>query len=139
MMWDSEKAVQHLNDHARVNSAGPCAEFVREAIEAGGLILVRKASAKDYGPSLESVMFWVLPEWPLHLAAGDVVVIQPVTGHPHGHMAMYNGSSWVSDFKQAHGYYPGPVYRAAKPPAVFYRHQLIYVSPPTALQGTKLA
>jgi len=140
MFWDCEKAIQHLNQHARAHSAGRCAEFVREAIEAGGLIVARRSSAKDYGPSLEAVMFRALAEWPRTVIAGDVAVIQPVAGHPHGHMAMYNGAGWVSDFKQLHGYYPSPLYRAAKPAVVFYRHQLIYVAPPTDLQvTTKLA
>jgi len=33
-------------------------------------------------------------------AAGDIRVIQPISGHPHGHMQIYTGSGWVSDFKQ---------------------------------------
>ena len=53
---------------------------------------------------------------------GDVVVIQSIPGHPHGHMAMYDGEHWVSDFKQR-TLYPGDSYRAYKPSYVVYRHQ----------------
>ncbi|MBP5132993.1 CHAP domain-containing protein, partial [Pseudomonas protegens] len=55
-------------------------------------------------------------------AAGDVVIIQPIAGHPHGHMAMFNGTLWVSDFKQLHGFYPGHSYRVHKPAYKIYRH-----------------
>ena len=96
-------------------------------------MLVPTASAKDYGTNLTRAMFWVQPGPPVPLLAGDVVVIQPITGHPHGHMAMYNGSLWVSDFKQEHGYYPGPSYRAQRPAAVFYRYAFVLVAPPNVL------
>ena len=51
---------------------------------------------------------------------GDVAVIQPIPGHPHGHMCMYDGDHWVSDFKQR-TLYPGESYRAQKPRYVVYR------------------
>jgi hypothetical protein len=53
--------------------------------------------------------------------AGDVAVIQPIPGHPHGHMAMFNGKKWVSDFKQRYGYYPSGAYRKLQPSVVIYR------------------
>ena len=28
------------------------------------------------------------------------MVILPFTGHKYGHIAMYNGQQWISDFKQ---------------------------------------
>ena len=121
-MWDVDKAVAHLNSHASKESQGRCAAYVRQAIEAGGVTLVRQASAKNYGDSLEKVAFREVRESEWDIVAGDVVVIQPIAGHPHGHMAMYNGSLWVSDFVQQRGYYPGPSYRKQKPPVAFYRH-----------------
>lgn len=54
--------------------------------------------------------------------AGDVAIIQPIPGHPHGHMTMYNGSIWISDFKQYNGLYPGPSYRKHKPVFTIYRY-----------------
>ena len=54
--------------------------------------------------------------------AGDVVVIQPAMGHLHGHMAMYNGKIWISDFKQQNGLYPGEAYRKEKPVFKIYRY-----------------
>jgi len=53
---------------------------------------------------------------------GDVVVIQAITGHPHGHMAMFDGQIWISDFRQMHGFYPAQVYRTIKPAYQICRH-----------------
>lgn len=119
-MWDKKKAVDYLDLHARKSSTGRCAQFVRKAIEAGGLKLHRVTSAKDYGQSLAMAGFGCTTV--TDPKAGDVVVIQPVVGHPHGHIAMFDGKQWVSDFKQHHGYLPGPVYRRLDPSFVIYRY-----------------
>jgi hypothetical protein len=110
---------------------------VRKAVEAGGAHLIHHTSAKDYGDSLERVGFRAL-SGAANFVAGDVVVVHAMTGHPHGHMAMFNGHIWVSDFKQSHGLYPGPSYRKTKPPYTVYRHFSLMASPPVyrSLQGT---
>jgi hypothetical protein len=106
MGWamDKAKSVVHLNSHAQPHSLGRCAEYVRKAVEAGGVTLHHHPSAKDYGPSLMSVGFHkiVATRANAHYQhqAGDVVVTQPITGHPHGHMAMFNGTEWISDLKE---------------------------------------
>ncbi len=139
-MWDVETAVTYLNNKAKSGSINRCATFVREAIEAGG-IKIRipaprsglLASACDYGPSLVEQGFKPIENAKLIISAGiysvsgqtigDIVVIERIPGkHDDGHIAMYNGQSWVSDFKQAYGIYPGKAYRAAKTPFVLYRY-----------------
>lgn len=132
-MWNKQAALDQLAKQALAHSAGRCAEFVRKAVEAGGVKLVRHVSAKDYGPSLAAVGFSVLTKGLGFYGAGDVVVIQPITGHPHGHMAMFDGKIWISDFKQYHGLYPGPSYRNKKPAFTVYRYiDLISAPPPWA-------
>jgi hypothetical protein len=112
-------AVHYLDSHAQGHSTGHCAAYVREAIERGGIILQRHESAKDYGRSL---LYEGFVEVQGHdYKAGDVAVIQSIPGHPHGHMAMYDGEHWVSDFKQR-TLYPGESYRAYKPSYVVYRY-----------------
>lgn len=130
-MWNANKSVAYLNEHAQPHSLGRCAEFVRKAVEAGGVELSRHASAKDYGASLERALFRALPAMPGGIEAGDVAVIQPIAGHPHGHMTMYNGDIWISDFKQMHGYYPGPSYRSLKPPVTMYRYAMLLATAPS--------
>jgi RHS repeat-associated protein len=51
--YSIDKAVAHLVDCAGDKSTGLCATRVREAIEAGGVVLERTRYAKDYGASLE--------------------------------------------------------------------------------------
>lgn len=53
--------------------------------------------------------------------AGDIVVIQSYTGGSvHGHIQMYNGTQWVSDFKQS-GFWPGSGYRKNEPSYSIFR------------------
>ena len=120
--WDRANAVAHLNKSAQPTSVGRCARYTREAIEAGGILLTRTLFAKDYGPSLEAAGFKKVTE-PItgDYVAGDVVVIEGFAGSAEGHMAMFNGQAWVSDFVQRE-IYPGPAYRTSKPNYAIYRH-----------------
>ncbi|MDU7483337.1 MAG: hypothetical protein E7K90_18385 [Hafnia alvei] len=119
-MWDKDRSVIYLNSHAGSHSQHRCAEYTREAIEAGGIRLNHHLDAKDYGDSLTYAGFVDVtgsePEY------GDIVVIQPYVGrNSSGHMAMFNGRGWVSDFKQ-HDLYPGSGYRKNHPPYKLYRY-----------------
>ena len=121
-MWNRDVAVAYLNSHAMNASHGRCAEYTRKAVEAGGVKLVRHTSAKDYGSSLRTVGFVSLGQFTGPYEAGDVGIVSPIPGHPHGHMAVYNGDVWISDFKQLHGLYPGATYRKLKPDYAIYRY-----------------
>jgi hypothetical protein len=68
------------------------------------------------------VGFVALTPVPVVYLPGDVGIVQPIPSHPFGHMAMYDGTDWVSDFRQFHGLYPGAAYRAADPPFTIYRY-----------------
>ena len=118
--WNKDAAITHLRSHAESVSHGRCARYVREAIAAGGISVAHTASAHDYGgPLLAAGFYRVAGAYPLK---GDVVVIQPIPHHPDGHMAMYDGTIWISDFKQYHGFYPGQSYRQLHPAFQIYRH-----------------
>lgn len=52
---------------------------------------------------------------------GDVAVIQATTHHLSGHIQGYDGKTWVSDFVQRRGFWPGEEYRKEKPRYVIYR------------------
>lgn len=138
-MWNNIASVSYINSHVEPRSLGKCAAYVRRAVEAGGVKIKippprigNSASACDYGPSFEAVGFKpvysytgsgttdtaIIPGQ----KAGDVVVIQPIDGHPHGHIALFNGTNWVSDFIQLRGFYPGQQYRNIKPAYILYRY-----------------
>lgn len=120
MSWNRDTAVSHIRTHASGGSQGFCAQYTREAIQAGGVEIKHTRSAKDYGGPLEQAGFREVPPGST-LIQGDVAVIQPYSGgNPNGHMAMYDGTTWYSDFRQ-HTMYPGSGYRAAHPAYKIYR------------------
>lgn len=116
-----DDAVKHLEDNAGANSTAKCATFVRQALEAGGLKLTsHPVYAKNYGPTLIGAGFTELAATDTP-AKGDVAVIQNYTGgHVAGHICMYTGTQWISDFRQR-DMWGGPGYRKAQPAYVIYR------------------
>jgi hypothetical protein len=107
MSWNKEAAVSYLRSHALGHSHSECAKFTRLAILAGGVKVSNTAYAKDYGAELLRAGFSELPPGST-LISGDVAVIQPYPGgNGIGHMTMYDGTQWISDFVQK-GMYPGP-------------------------------
>jgi hypothetical protein len=139
MDWSADKAIEHLRSASIAKgSTHECAKFTREAIEAGfvgNIRLPRPAPrngvvmAKDYGPSLQAVGFMPLPEMCGGFKRGDVVIVEGFSGHSPGHMAMFDGKRWISDFWQNNytgregGVYPGSAYQNAKPNYRFYRYR----------------
>ena len=129
-MWDKEKAISFLRANAPANqpSLGLCAHYTRVAIEAGGVKLQRHISAKDYGSSLLAVGFVKVPNSHYMHQAGDVGIVHPIPNHPHGHMALFDGTIWISDFRQHHGLYPGRTYRKLKHGYDIYRYRVLWDS-----------
>lgn len=122
--WDLDAAIAHLQNAAQRGSRRRCGEYVHKAIDAGGITLntrynPTKESASGYGPILRHAGFrTVAPgEEPQR---GDVVVFQAIEGHPDGHVAMFDGQAWISDFRQ-HDIYAGSDYRKIRAPYVLYR------------------
>ncbi|WP_233873507.1 hypothetical protein [Paraburkholderia adhaesiva] len=123
--FDVDAAIAHLNSHAGATSHGRCAAYVRQALAAGGIEIERTEAtryAKDYGSILlahgfseASVDSLISPK------KGDISVIQPYPGgNIAGHITMYNGHQWVSDFRQK-DMWRGPGYRENKPAYKVYR------------------
>jgi len=123
--WDREQAIEYLRSHAHKDTQHLCAQYVREAINAGGGTPVQKAEfAGNLGPNLVAAGFVPQPTG-ITPRAGDVIVIQPLGGgaprRGHvGHAAMFDGDIWISDFRQSE-LYPGSGYRTARPPYIIYR------------------
>lgn len=135
MAWDVDKAIAYLQENAEPPyGVGKCATYVREAIEAGGLTIVRagSGSAKDYGPRLVQAGFMAQSGNAAPYQMGDVAVIDGFAkdiskgitkDYPDGHLAMYDGTQWISDFKQTGTTpYPGSNYVKAAPTVVIYHH-----------------
>jgi hypothetical protein len=53
--------------------------------------------------------------------AGDVIILQPYEGGSvSGHIAIFDGQEWYSDFRQR-DMWAGPGFRASKPEYKIYR------------------
>jgi type VI secretion system secreted protein VgrG len=120
---DIDKAVTELDTAGSV-PLHRCAHFVRVAIEAGGVRLAGyPIDAKDYGPCLTAAGFSTVSANGYVPVKGDVIVIQPYPGgSPAGHIEMYDGVQWVSDYKQpGNDIWPGSFYRKANPAYAIYR------------------
>ena len=97
--WNPEKAAEYVTKNAEDKSVGLCAKYVRKAIVAGGIPLYQGGDAWSYKYLLPMLGFKRI-ENVNDKKVGDIVVFQPIGKRYFGHIAMWNGSQWVSDFKQ---------------------------------------
>lgn len=95
---DVSKLVRYVTERARASSTGKCARYVREGLMHAGLkISTWPRKALGYLQALEKWGFAKLsPQEASHPRVGDIAV----SGYDGecGHIAVWNGHSWVSDF-----------------------------------------
>lgn len=108
--FNVKAAIEALNNNAHESSIHQCAKYVRMAMEAGGLPTgTRPSWAWKYKDWLPTIGFKMIAETSTDAEAASV---KPVAGdiccmykpganesHP-GHICMYDGTQWISDFKQ---------------------------------------
>ena len=110
MSWNLSAAIKHLVSSASGKSLHQCAKYVRQAIEAGGVSTVgRPVSACKYKTFLPTIGFNAIGQisgkinqdnWSRKNARpGDIAVMDH---GEHGHICMWSGTQWISDFKQNH-------------------------------------
>lgn len=110
--YSNKKAVEYLTSHAESRSINSCALYVRRAISAGGCpTFLQPPSACDYEQFLPDLGFSKIDAEGYTPQTGDIVVFSAIKGHRHGHICMYNGKQWVSDFKQK-SMYSASAYRS---------------------------
>ena len=121
---DLDKAAKYLGDNAAMESSGKCATAIRRALEKSGAdISPRPLYAKDYGQTLKGLGFSTVSPANYQPVKGDIVVLQPPQGQTAGHIQMFDGDRWVSDFFQRKGdIYPGPRYRQEQISYEIYRY-----------------
>jgi len=120
--YDIDKAVEYLEANLFPKSEGECAKHVRLAILAGGVnIYPNPVPAKDYDSYLIKHGFEEISKANYTPIKGDIAVIQPFPdGKPYGHITMFGGNIWLSDFAQT-DMWSGPGYRKNKPAYKLYR------------------
>ena len=96
-----EKAVEYLINHTNSKSTGNCAKYVSDALLVGGFSFTKQKSAYMYHSNgiLNKIGFSEI-EKPSSYQKGDITVTENNDMHEHGHIAMWCGSNWISDFVQ---------------------------------------
>lgn len=98
--WNPQEAAKYATENAQRRSVGLCAMYIRKAMIAGGIPLHHlRGDAWHYKYILPILGFQETgnretPE------VGDIVVFQPIGNRKYGHIAIWNGKQWVSDFRQ---------------------------------------
>jgi hypothetical protein len=139
--YDQIKAAEYLRAHYEPKSIRRCAKYVRLAMEHGGADTTgRPDLAKQYGPTMERIGYKKMDPIPKEYQIGDVMVFDPPE-NPEldknaGHIQMWDGEKWGSDFKQmANDFWPGSSYREKKPKHEFFRYFMFCVFLIFALTG----
>ena len=139
MAFSTDTAVQHAQTNALELSSylsrikkdekgnrshkPACAKYVADALIAAGLVFDRKIHAYQYKDVLKASADFQEVDAKGAYKKGDVVVFDSSSVSESGHIAIYNGTYWISDFKQtgSSGLYPGPGYQKAKVPFTIFR------------------
>ncbi len=115
---DKDAITNYADQHAEPHSLGKCAAYCRRAFEAGGVDTSgHPIDAKDWGPTLLKNGAAVISPDGYTPQKADVAVFAGSDAHPYGHITIYDGKQWVSDFKQRN---MSP-YRSGTTPATIYR------------------
>lgn len=100
---DIKGAADFARNHAP-GTKGACARYVANAFESIGLNFQRQSSAYMYHTNgvLKDMGFGVVSQGQSGYSAqkGDVCVINKFGSHKHGHICIFDGQNWVSDFVQ---------------------------------------
>ncbi|CBJ93994.1 hypothetical phage membrane protein [Campylobacter phage CP220] len=86
-----------------IRSTGSCAKYVRSYLMAAGYPLSGwPVAAADYINFLPKYGFTPVQGRATQIRpeVGDISITQRFGNHKYGHIAIWNGSNWVSDFKQ---------------------------------------
>lgn len=120
--WNYQKAIDWLNKNSRSfekykklpdEEKGKCAKYVRQALKAAGIDTNGHPEyAKDYGNFLKKRGFYEISKNGYIPQAGDIRVWQPAPGTSKaGHIHIYDGYQWVSDFFEPNLEGPNAKYR----------------------------
>ena len=117
---DINKAVAYLSIRRNTMPVLPSSKCIADALQAGGFKFTRQAAAYMYRTNgvLTKLGFKEISK-PSSFKKGDITVTDRNSFHPHGHIAMFSGSKWISDFVQKSEF----VFASNQPPVHYYRYQ----------------
>ncbi|HEY4327011.1 MAG TPA: hypothetical protein VGN20_23695 [Mucilaginibacter sp.] len=108
--------------NAQDNVEDSHAKAIRLALEAGGMNTKgHPLLSKNYGPFLSKLGFSLINPTNYVPKAGDMRAFQPYSGgDPVGHIDVYDGNQWVSDFKEPN-FWPSAKYKKYHPNYQIFR------------------
>ena len=98
---DINKFTNFLQGISSYSSSQKCAKSIRLALEsAGARFQSHPVAAADWGNTLMKIGYrQINPKFDAP-KEGDIYIIDRTSKHVYGHIAGFNGTQWVSDFKQ---------------------------------------
>jgi hypothetical protein len=96
----ANKAADLITQNALEKSSGYCAKFVRKGLQEAGYDLKTQEFAYQYGNGALVDAGFTNIDPNAAPQKGDIMVMPAQGKHSAGHIQMYNGEQWVSDFKQ---------------------------------------
>ncbi len=110
--YSNDRAVEYITNHAEPKSTKMCALYVMLGMWYGGCPVSCVAlPAYAYEKILPQEGFQEISMNGYVPKKGDISVLPRNSKHVYGHIAVYNGKQWVSDFKQ-HSLFPSKAYIA---------------------------
>ncbi len=101
--FSKNRLIEWMDKHAHLRSLHLCAMFFRRGMEAAGASTADRpvsGDAADYGPYLLGHGAKEVATESYQPQAGDTAVFGRSELHPAGHIEIFDGERWVSDFVQ---------------------------------------
>lgn len=108
--YSNDRTADYITKNVAPKSRTMCAGYVIRAMWHGGCP-IGLLPAYAYSKTLPQMGFEEIPVKGYKPIKGDISVVPSNSTHPFGHIAVYNGKQWVSDFKQSH-ILPSKAYKA---------------------------
>lgn len=99
----ASNAASYITRKSLANSSGYCARYVRKGLQSAGYKFDQQPLAYQYHSTgqMKKMGFTQISESAIsNPKRGDVAIYGRSKGHSAGHIQMYDGRQWVSDFRQ---------------------------------------
>lgn len=111
--YSNENTVTYVKEHAKSKSKCMCAWYCMKAINNGGCHNCYIYPAYMYSDILPQLGFHEIPVNNYRPQKGDISVLPQNTHSSFGHIAIYDGNKWISDFYQSN-LFPNKWYKENK-------------------------
>lgn len=99
--YSNKDAIEYVTENKANQSRSMCAWYVMKAIRYGGCYNCYIYPAYAYNKILPQLGFEEVPVLNYIPQKGDISVLPQNSASDFGHIAIFNGKKWISDFEQA--------------------------------------